>query len=307
MISLLGLLNRSGTRSGLLGNLRPGDRRETAAEMGDLVSQHPLTLMALGAGIAQGGIGRGLQFAVPALNIERQELGRGAMQSGTYTALRAAGLPHGQALAGALHPELLKAIARPWFGRLGSDASAQADSAPTEPSGEIAMDRSTTEKLADPVVFGRNVAAVNSAIGQLATLADAYDRFGKSPNAGVEVPSDQKNGTVNPKALSVQETAFQRQPTVDAVENLFRAGGIDRSQIREWKNDITKANSTAGVKSSLRRAVELLSSRLEKLKTEYQRTSGRAEPELLYPKSALALQNLQSLLAEEKDTTAPAE
>ena len=66
MASLLDLLNPNGARGGLLGNLRPPpeDAAESASGIGTFASNNPLTLMALGAGIAQGGVGRGLQLAV---------------------------------------------------------------------------------------------------------------------------------------------------------------------------------------------------------------------------------------------------
>jgi hypothetical protein len=292
MASLLDLLNPNGARGGLFGNLRPPpeDAAESASGIGTFASNNPLTLMALGAGIAQGGVGRGLQLAVPALNTERQELRRGAMQVATYKALRAAGVPHGQAVAGALHPEALKAIARSGFGTMAAGAPQEPNSAPIDGS----VDKTDTQNSADPTALGKNVTAVNSAIGQLGNFMKAHAKPGGK--AGADGGSEETISPLDSESLSMKEAGPQRQAAVDDIESLFRASGIDGAQVREWKDNIAKANSPAQIKASVGSALELLNSRLEKLKLAYERATGRAAPELLYPKSALALRNLRTFV-----------
>ena len=85
-----------GNGGGLLGNLQPGAASPQPPQgapdqgggfgaglgtgLGNFLSSNPLMLMALGGGIAQGGIGRGLQMAVPAAQAaaERTQAGCGA-------------------------------------------------------------------------------------------------------------------------------------------------------------------------------------------------------------------------------------
>jgi hypothetical protein len=286
MASLLDLLKPNGTRGGVLGDLRQpreDGADDSAAGIGTFASNNPLTLMALGAGIAQGGVGRGLQLAVPALNLERQEFRRGAMQAATYKALRAAGVPHGQALTGALHPEVLKAIARSGFGTMAAGAPQEPNSVPIDGS----VDKTDTQNSADPTALGKNVTAVNSAIGQLGKLMKGHAELGTSVNARADADSE---------LVSFKEAGPQRQAALDDVERLFRASGIDDAQIRGWKEDIAKANSPAQLKAGVGRALELLNSRLGKLQLAYERATGRGAPELLYPNSTLALRNLRSLV-----------
>jgi hypothetical protein len=295
MASLLDLLKPNGTRGGLLGDLqhpREDSADDSAGGIGTFTSNNPLTLMALGAGIAQGGIGRGLQLAVPALNLERQEFRRGAMQAATYKALRAAGVPHGQALTGALHPEVLKAIARSGFGTMAAGAPQEPNSVPIDRS----VDKTDTQNSADPNALGKNVTAVNSAIGQLGKLMKAHVELGTSVNAGADSDSEQKISPLDSELVSFKEAGPQRQAALDDIERLFRASGIDNAQIREWKDDIAKANSPAELKAGVGRALELLNSRLEKLQLAYERATGRSAPELLYPNSTRALRNMRSLV-----------
>jgi hypothetical protein len=129
MTSLLDFLDQNG-RGGLLGGLRalraaPGGG--FAAGVGNFLNNNPLMLMALGGGIAQGGIGRGLAAAVPAAQYEQQQRKSDAAQGATYQVLLNAGVPHGQAVAAALNPHLLKTISsayletKPTFTKVGED------------------------------------------------------------------------------------------------------------------------------------------------------------------------------------------
>jgi hypothetical protein len=136
MASLLDILNLNGGPGGLLGGLQaepetgtgfagglpgglagglpnglPGDLAGAAASF---AASNPLTLLALGAGIAKGGVA-GMGAALPAAQLDQKERKQEAAQAATYAALRAAGMPHGVAAASALRPELLKAIAPEYF------------------------------------------------------------------------------------------------------------------------------------------------------------------------------------------------
>jgi hypothetical protein len=138
MASLLDFLtNNAGQPGGLLGNLVPPPQDQQAQPQmppafagagpgaassqggggfGNFLSSNPLMLMALGGGIAQGGIGRGLTAAVPAAQYEQQQQKQQLSQGATYQALRKAGMPDGVAQAAALNPEMLKTIAPEYFG-----------------------------------------------------------------------------------------------------------------------------------------------------------------------------------------------
>jgi hypothetical protein len=120
MASLRDILNLNGGPGGLLGGLQAEPETGTGFAGGlpgaaaSFAASNPLTLLALGAGIAKGGIA-GMGAALPAARLDQRERKQEAAQAATYAALRAAGMPHGVAAASALRPELLKAIAPEYF------------------------------------------------------------------------------------------------------------------------------------------------------------------------------------------------
>jgi hypothetical protein len=91
------------------------------------INNHPLTLMSLGAGIAQGGIGRGLALATAAAQAERNLQAQQVNHAHVLNALTGAGVPPDEALAAVLNPTLMRALAVKYLGpRAGGNASAPA-------------------------------------------------------------------------------------------------------------------------------------------------------------------------------------
>ena len=73
--------------------------------LSDAIAANPMTLMALGAGISQDGFGKGLQMAVPAMAMDRQNQNT----SSTANALQKRGLDPQTAKMVASNPDLMKA------------------------------------------------------------------------------------------------------------------------------------------------------------------------------------------------------
>jgi hypothetical protein len=100
------------------------------------IDNHPLTLMSLGAGIAQGGIGRGLALATAAAQAERNLQAQQVNHAHVLNALTGAGVPPDEALAAVLNPSLMRVLAVKYLGpRAGGNAAgvapgAAANSAP---------------------------------------------------------------------------------------------------------------------------------------------------------------------------------
>ena len=108
--------------------------RQPAA--GNPLSNNALTLMALGAGIAQGGIGKGLQQAATAAEADRQQQAQryGVLQN--YDALTDAGVPRDQARAAIYDPRVMSAVATKYFGgKQGAGASPSTQNIPPLPPG----------------------------------------------------------------------------------------------------------------------------------------------------------------------------
>jgi hypothetical protein len=82
--------------------------------------------MALGAGIAQGGIGRGLAMASAAAENERNRAAQQLSFVQTYKALTDGGIPQDEALAATLNPGLMRTLAAKYLGpRAATNAGAR--------------------------------------------------------------------------------------------------------------------------------------------------------------------------------------
>jgi hypothetical protein len=92
------------------------------------ISNHALTLMALGAGIAQGGVGRGLADAATAAAAERNRKVQQLNFLATYKALTDGGVPPQEAQAAIGNPSLMRALAGKY---LGAKAKLNTPKAPT--------------------------------------------------------------------------------------------------------------------------------------------------------------------------------
>jgi hypothetical protein len=94
-------------------------------------NNHALTLMALGAGIAQGGVGRGLSLAQSAAEAERNLMAQQVNFRQTYEALTGAGVPNDEALAAVVNPSLMHALAVKYLGAKAPASAAAPASRPT--------------------------------------------------------------------------------------------------------------------------------------------------------------------------------
>jgi hypothetical protein len=87
------------------------------------INNHALTLMALGAGIAQGGIGQGLASAATAAQAERSLQTQQVNFLQTYQALQNAGVPPEVARAAVTNPSVMRAVAVKYLGSRSQGAA----------------------------------------------------------------------------------------------------------------------------------------------------------------------------------------
>jgi hypothetical protein len=111
------------------------------------INNHALTLMALGAGIAQGGVGRGLAAAATAAEGERNRQAQQFNLLQTYKALTDGGVPAQEAQAAIGNPSLMRALAARY---LGPRSPGNASGAPGAPAGAV------TINSAGPPIFAGN-------------------------------------------------------------------------------------------------------------------------------------------------------
>lgn len=83
---------------------------------GGFLGNNAQTLMALGAGIAQGGVGRGLQLAAGAAQASHQQQAQRDSVLHAYDVLTDAGVPRALARAAIYDPHIMRAVASAYFG-----------------------------------------------------------------------------------------------------------------------------------------------------------------------------------------------
>jgi hypothetical protein len=98
------------------------------------LATHAATLMALGAGLAQGGIGKGLAMASAAAENERTRQAQQMSYLQTYKALVDGGVPQDEALAATLNPGLMRTLAAKYLGARSPGNAVTNQSVPTSGS-----------------------------------------------------------------------------------------------------------------------------------------------------------------------------
>ena len=150
------------------------------------IDNHPLTLMSLGAGIAQGGIGRGLALATAAAQAERNLQAQKVNHAHVLNALTGAGVPPDEALAAVLNPSLMRVLAVKYLGpRAGGNAAgaaAPAGAAAASPGGAAAGAASYSPNAT-------NGASANTANGWQAQARAPAIPSGSALPAGVGIGS----------------------------------------------------------------------------------------------------------------------
>jgi hypothetical protein len=115
---------------------RPPGSSADAPGNNNPLSGNALTLMALGGGIAQGGIGRGLTQAASAAEADRNRQAQQLNLLQTYTALTNGGVPPQEARLAVSNPSVMRAVAMKYFGpKAQANAPAAPPSIPSLPPG----------------------------------------------------------------------------------------------------------------------------------------------------------------------------
>jgi hypothetical protein len=121
--------------AGASGSSGPNINNGINSGLANGINNHALTLMALGAGIAQGGVGRGLELASSAAQAERNLMAQQVNFRHVYNALAGAGVPADEALAAVMNPSLMRALAVKYLGpRSQGNASSAPVASPNVPA-----------------------------------------------------------------------------------------------------------------------------------------------------------------------------
>jgi len=281
---------------GLLGTLQPqqliADKGpEVGGRIGQFLSENPLMLMALGGGIAQGGIGRGLQLAGPPMQAEQQQQNQRQVRSATYDALRHAGVPPGQALAGVLNPDILKIIARHHFGispeypSIRPDQTETPTSSVTDPMRTPGDPHSILMSLRDNERRKEYSGSTDTAVRQLASALqglNAFENKGVNPLGRPSADWHSRNG----EAL--------RQVAAKQMEKILHTTGMRNDEIRAWKESLDASTSLKDLRGAMEKGLRLLDSHLAASHAESDRATALASSRWLSPEVRSTLQKLRT-------------
>lgn len=142
----------------------------------------------------------------------------------------------------------------------------------------------------------KNMTSINTAIGHLGSL---YDSIGGLNNTSYPA----WNAVSNTVSRQGGDTSFQtaqqqfnveKQAVADEMTRVFRGTGGNLAEIEQWQKRFDTTSSPAELKSAVGAAVNLLSSRLDALGSQYSRGMGTtADPmKLLTPKAVQTLRKL---------------
>lgn len=142
----------------------------------------------------------------------------------------------------------------------------------------------------------QNITSINTAIGHLGSLSDAFTGLKNSDypmyNSVANAVARQAGNTnvqtalkdVNTKALAVS----------GELAKVFRSTGMSQKEIEDWKEQISPSNTPAENKKVIDSAIELMNSRLDAIGQQYNQGMGAtADPmQLLSPKAQITYKKL---------------
>lgn len=159
--------------------------------------------------------------------------------------------------------------------------------------------RASTRKSFVSGPDANNINSLNTAIGHLVSLKQAFDdlnntRFGSVNAVGNWVGNTLGNADVqkNTTAVKVRATAVANE-----MAKVFRQTGMSESEIKDWKDSIDTNAPPAKSNEYVRSALELMRSRLESLGAKYNQGMGTtSDPiQLLTPHAREQLQKLEGV------------
>ena len=145
--------------------------------------------------------------------------------------------------------------------------------------------RASTRKDFTSGASGKNLNALNTAIGHLGQLNQAIDALG---NTSFTPYNEAKNliskMTGNPAVTNFNTTksAVVVAPAVaNELMRVFRQSGASDAEIQEWAKPLNNSNSPDQLRGAVRTAAQLLQSRIEALNNTYNRGMGTANVDTL--------------------------
>lgn len=141
--------------------------------------------------------------------------------------------------------------------------------------------------------IGQNITSLNTVIGHIGDLAKSGEALS---NTSYPMWNTVKNAWESTAVGAPEQNNFEiaKQAVASEMAKVFRgAGSMSKSEIDEWKDTLSSAQSPAQMKGAIAKAVDLLSSRMDAVKTQYTATMSKPwDVPFLTPKSQKILKNL---------------
>jgi hypothetical protein len=147
----------------------------------------------------------------------------------------------------------------------------------------------TQNDFAPQGVSGKNIVAINTALGHIQQMYDATDKLGNFEYAPVlNWPYNAIRGQVSP---DYQKTVAGFKATAigssGELAKAFRAAGMSEQDIQAWQKQFNEDSSPATIKGSADQALHMLDSRLDSIADSYNRGMNigaqKSGPDLLSP------------------------
>lgn len=151
--------------------------------------------------------------------------------------------------------------------------------------------RSATRKDFTSGKSAQNITALNTAMGHLSSLSDAYDTLG---NTGYPMLNSIANTVENQFSPDTQaaltNVAARGHAVSEELAKVFRSTGMAESDVKAWEDKLSTNASPAQSKALIGSAIELMNSRLEALGQQYNQGMGASKNgiELLSPQAQKA-------------------
>lgn len=152
----------------------------------------------------------------------------------------------------------------------------------------------------------KNVTSINTVIGHLGDLADKADALG---NTSFPIANQVKNfASTNVGNPEIKNFDLARNAVADEMAKVFRGGGLSDAETRQWKENISAANSPEQLRGAINTAIGLMDSRLNALGEQRNKgMSTQTEPTaLLTDKSRATLDKVKKWAGGEKPAEAAA-
>lgn len=158
-------------------------------------------------------------------------------------------------------------------------------------SQQVYQSRLRTMNDFDPQgVSGKNVTAINTALGHIQGMYDTADKLGNlEVMPALNMPYNAIRSQLSPD-FQKQSAAFRANAIGSSGElaKAFRSAGMSEADIQSWKNLFDINSSPATIKSAADAALHMLDTRVNAITDSYQRgmqMTGKQLPDLLSPQA----------------------